>query len=897
MWQPLATVLLVVLTAALLVTGPATSTAAAAQPSVTDCNYATGDTTTDQRSMNRYASSINRDLHGQTALMDLFTADGADPDAYVPVWGRGQTLGILGDVTPNPDLHNEFPAVGPVTARSFNGTEEVTGTVNIAAQGDHGDVVYRYSVPGALGTRGSTEVHQWPSIDRFAKEWMDLRLGYGSNWFAHTHDAADVFTRSIVLTHASLELERFVDDADRLIVHAAGNSGLDGEYVHSRARMYNGITVGTSPRTWLGSVHSSSGTPDGRLKPDLVVSNGNAFTSFSAPMVAATVLRLNEAAICQYGPDSDALRSETMKAIILAGTDQTRAFDGTDYTWDRTETRPLDPEFGAGTYDIFASWNILSAGEQAPTILPTERFDPAAGLPAIDAGEMGWDHMPALPGQSDAVFTIPGNRSEFTLATTWPLEVNDALDSSTLANVDVKILAWEADCTTTEVQASRSTVDNVEFLRLAEELPAERYTVVLSNLSDTPAEVGLAWASEQSASAPAPAPACATQTYANTTATITSPEDGATLVASPARFEWFDAQADEYRLEVGSNAGANDYFDGSFTEAQTVPVLDLPRDGSPVHARLSTRHGATWTTSDHVYAAGTTPVAPPPQPTSVNDAPDLVTPSPGSTVDSTSVTFTWTDEEADSYLISVGSTQGGTQFGFEYGTDLSKTFDNLPADGSLLHIRIYAAYPGITSPFKDFTVRAVGADTPAVLTAPVDGSALTSTQALFEWPDVGANFYLLYVGTSPGSSDIASWDSENKPDPTQALISDLPSDGSAVYATLYTFRDGATLSSSATYTSWTKPAETPLLLSPTPGSTLPGASADFTWADVGAANYAVAVGSAPGQGTYGFTYTSDLSTTFDFLPTSGNDIWITIWTVTPGQPTFSDSWQFTAAGG
>jgi|GEM_PF-3470741 len=44
--------------------------------------------------INDYQSSFNRDLLGQTALMDDWTLEGSDKGAFVPVWGRGVSVGI-----------------------------------------------------------------------------------------------------------------------------------------------------------------------------------------------------------------------------------------------------------------------------------------------------------------------------------------------------------------------------------------------------------------------------------------------------------------------------------------------------------------------------------------------------------------------------------------------------------------------------------------------------------------------------------------------------------------------------------------------------------------------------------------------------------------------------------
>jgi hypothetical protein len=69
----------------------------------------------------------------------------------------------------------------------------------------------------------------------------------------------------------------------------------------------------------------------------------------------------------------------------------------------------------------------------------------------------------------------------------------------------------------------------------------------------------------------------------------------------------------------------------------------------------------------------------------------MLTPTPGSTFTSSSVTFTWSAGSATAYGLVVGSTAGGTDI--YYSTQLkvrSVTVNNIPTDGRTIYVRLYS---------------------------------------------------------------------------------------------------------------------------------------------------------------------------------------------------------------
>ena len=119
----------------------------------------------------------------------------------------------------------------------------------------------------------------------------------------------------------------------------------------------------------------------------------------------------------------------------------------------------------------------------------------------------------------------------------------------------------------------------------------------------------------------------------------------------------------------------------------------------------------------------------------------------------------------------------------------------------------------------------------AELVSPAPGSTLTSNSVLFTWTDVNAQMYQVKVGTTPNAYDLGYVNTTG----LQAIIGNLPLDGSTVYVTISTQKQGVWQEgTSHALTSVTDTALLAELVSPAPGSTLSGASATFSWTDVGA---------------------------------------------------------------
>jgi hypothetical protein len=167
----------------------------------------------------------------------------------------------------------------------------------------------------------------------------------------------------------------------------------------------------------------------------------------------------------------------------------------------------------------------------------------------------------------------------------------------------------------------------------------------------------------------------------------------------------------------------------------------------------------------------------------------------------------------------------------------------------------------------------------AVLTSPAPGSTLTGPSETFEWlAGTGATEYDLHLGSTGVGSDnlyisghIAA---------TSKTVTGLPTNGQTIYARMYSLVSGTWEYIDYTY----KAGSLATLTSPTPGSTLAGASATFKWSAVtGATNYMLAVGNTgPGSGDLYQGTTTALDATVTGLPLYGETIYARIFTQVNG---------------
>jgi len=271
----------------------------------------------------------------------------------------------------------------------------------------------------------------------------------------------------------------------------------------------------------------------------------------------------------------------------------------------------------------------------------------------------------------------------------------------------------------------------------------------------------------------------------------------------------------------------------------------------------------------------------------------LTSPTPGSTLSTSSVTFTWTTGTgATEYAVSVGNTSKGSYNLYRSPTLRNQTSISvsLPINDENLYVSL-CSFINSTWQCNYYNYSTSGTPVLATLTSPAPGSTLTSSSATFQWSaGSGVSGYILALSaTNPGSHDLYSGTSTTA---TSASVTGLPTNGLPIYARLYSHING----SWAQYIDYVyNPATAATLASPTQGTALAATGQVFTWAPVtGATGYTLYLGTSAGGGNLLDAHTTATTFTAGNLPANGGTIYARLWTNFNGTWKYTDS-TFTAA--
>ena len=126
----------------------------------------------------------------------------------------------------------------------------------------------------------------------------------------------------------------------------------------------------------------------------------------------------------------------------------------------------------------------------------------------------------------------------------------------------------------------------------------------------------------------------------------------------------------------------------------------------------------------------------------------ITTPTQGSTLSGSSVTFNWTAGAGTAYWLDVGSTAGGNNYyqSGNLGNVLTTTVAGLPLNGTKVYATLYSLISGQWASLAYTYTAAAG----GVLTTPVPGSTLTSGTVTFNWTVGSGTAYWLDVGSTAG---------------------------------------------------------------------------------------------------------------------------------------------------
>jgi RHS repeat-associated protein len=299
---------------------------------------------------------------------------------------------------------------------------------------------------------------------------------------------------------------------------------------------------------------------------------------------------------------------------------------------------------------------------------------------------------------------------------------------------------------------------------------------------------------ESSSPTPTPTPTATptpTPTPSSGPAVMLSPSPGSTFTSSTVTFSWSAGSATSYLLLVGSSQNKADIYNSGQTTAHSATVNNIPTDGRTIYVTLASQVSGSWTSNNYTYTAfnssgsptptptpSATPTATPtatpsptitptptasptptptatpsatpsPTPTATPSATPtatatatptptpgsgavMVSPAPGSTFTSSTVTFTWTSGGASSYILLVGNSAGKADI-YSSGqiTTTSATVNNIPTDGRTIYVTL-ASKVGSSWTSKNYTYSAFSSSgtptpTPTATPSPTPTATPSST--------------------------------------------------------------------------------------------------------------------------------------------------------------------------
>ena len=277
----------------------------------------------------------------------------------------------------------------------------------------------------------------------------------------------------------------------------------------------------------------------------------------------------------------------------------------------------------------------------------------------------------------------------------------------------------------------------------------------------------------------------------------------------------------------------------------------------------------------------------------------VMTPHPQSNLTDAPQVISWLAGPADTaFQLLLGTTGQGSSNLFNSGviSATSVTLPNLPYNGA----HIYATLLSFsTMGWQSNNINYFEGQS-AALSTPTPGSTLTSASETFTWTSGnGIANYWFNLGTGDSGANAKNIYSTGSTTQNSATVSGIPTGGGTLYATLYSYFNGAWQPIVYTYTASGSP--TPgALVTPTPGATLISVNATFTWTPgTGVTNYWLNLGTgssgAAAKNIYSGSSTTLTSINVNGLPSNGETIYATLFNYIGG------TWQpilytYTASG-
>jgi len=278
---------------------------------------------------------------------------------------------------------------------------------------------------------------------------------------------------------------------------------------------------------------------------------------------------------------------------------------------------------------------------------------------------------------------------------------------------------------------------------------------------------------------------------------------------------------------------------------------------------------------------------------------ELTAPAPNSVL-GTSATFTWGPGAGVShYWLTVGTAATGANSKNIYPgaptTSVSAVVSGIPAYGQPIYVTLSSEINGTwQSTIYDFTES--GSPVAAALTSPTPGSQFASSSVTFTWSaGGGVTNYWIELGTAASGANAKNIYSSGSVTVLTETVTGLPTNGEAIYATLYSYIGGAWQPTVYSFYA-TGPS---VLITPTLSTKL-NASATFAWTSgTGIAHYWLNLGTsasgANAKNLYSTGSTTALTATATGIPQFGENIYATLYSYISGvwQPIV---YTYTASG-
>jgi hypothetical protein len=258
------------------------------------------------------------------------------------------------------------------------------------------------------------------------------------------------------------------------------------------------------------------------------------------------------------------------------------------------------------------------------------------------------------------------------------------------------------------------------------------------------------------------------------------PSKGATNVDPTIPFSWSsDPRALNYRLNVGTTAGASDIYDSGAT-LDTSRLVSLHAAGT-YYIRILTQRTKGWWYADTTFTLG--------------DFIAHLTNPPNQGVADPFAPFTWTSVPGTTaYYLYVGTTVGANDVVNSGQVTVNSLYVHNLVPGTNYCARMYTFRGGLWL-FSDTTF--IAGQGVAQLTDPLPGAAISPFEQ-FTWapPNGAADAYYLTIGSTPGARDVF----DSGPLTGTSILPAGLDFSQSYYATLYTLKYNIWRPSNSTFT-------------------------------------------------------------------------------------------------